>query len=104
MAVRWTAILQLKREFTVNVSITEGHQIKTDGIYKKVRHPAYTGLLLTCTGLALAMNSVISFFVVFIPLYLAILYRIRTEESILINEFGDHYRHYMTHTRKLFPL
>ena len=33
-----------------------------------------------------------------------ILYRIRIEEAILMEEFGDEYREYMKRTKKLIPL
>lgn len=102
--IRWISIIQLKNEFTVNVSITKNHNLKTDGIYKKIRHPSYLGLLLICFGLSTAMNSVISFFVISIPIYIAIIYRIKIEESILIKEFGDLYKQYILNSKKLFPM
>jgi Putative protein-S-isoprenylcysteine methyltransferase len=49
------------------------------------------------------MNSLISFFVFFIPVTLAVLYRIRVEEEVLFQEFGDSYREYKSKTKKLIP-
>ena len=102
--IRWISIIQLKDKFTVNVYITKNHHLKTDGIYKKIRHPSYLGLLLICSGLSIAMNSVISFFVISMPIYIAIIYRIKIEESILIKEFGDLYKQYILNSHKLFPI
>jgi len=100
---RWISIIRLNKEFTVDVSITENHTLKTDGIYKNIRHPSYLGLFIECFGLSLAMNSFISILVVNIPILLVILYRIKIEENILIEEFGDSYRNYMKVSNKLLP-
>ena len=34
-----------------------GHALKTDGVFAQVRHPMYTGLLLSSFGLSLASGS-----------------------------------------------
>jgi len=33
-AIRWTAIIQLKKAFTVDVAINSAHKLKTNGLYK----------------------------------------------------------------------
>jgi protein-S-isoprenylcysteine O-methyltransferase Ste14 len=101
--IRWIAILQLKHEFTVNVVIREDHKLKTDGIYKGVRHPSYSGLLMMCLGLAVAMNSFVSVLLTFMPVLVAILYRIRVEENLLLKEFSADYEKYRERTRKIIP-
>ncbi len=73
-------------------------------LIKKIIHPSYLGLLLIYYGLSIAMNSEISFFVISIPIYIAIIYRIKLEESILIKEFGDLYRQYILNSQRLFPI
>lgn len=102
IVIRWVSILQLKKEFTVDVAIHTDHQLKTDGFYRYVRHPSYSGLLMICFGLSLAMNSLFSVLAV-IPVVLAILYRINIEESILSQEFGGTYKDYMKKTSKIIP-
>lgn len=100
--IRWISILQLKKEFTVDVAIHNDHQLKTDGFYSYIRHPSYSGLLLVCLGLFIAMNSLISVFAI-VPILLAVLYRISVEENILIQEFGEAYKNYSKRTGKLLP-
>src|SRR4051812_25866610 len=48
--IRWFSIFQLGKMFTVDVSITSDHILKTDGLYKVVRHPSYLGLILIVIG------------------------------------------------------
>lgn len=101
--VRWVAIFQLNKEFTVDVSISENHKLKTDGLYKNLRHPSYLGLYLICIGLSIGMNSILSFLIISIPLFAALLYRIKIEENVLTNEFGNLYLNYKNETKKIFP-
>jgi protein-S-isoprenylcysteine O-methyltransferase Ste14 len=103
LLIRWISILQLKDAFTVDVVIHKDHELKTDGIYRLVRHPSYLGVMTILTGLAITMNSFISLGVVVLPVFLVILYRIHIEEGVLIEEFGDSYRKYMEQTRKIIP-
>ena len=76
--------------------------MKIDGLYKYTRHPSYSGLLLICFGLSMGMNSLFSAFGI-LPVVIAVLYRIKVEEAILIQEFGEVYKDYMENTGKLIP-
>jgi protein-S-isoprenylcysteine O-methyltransferase Ste14 len=95
--------MQLKKRFTVDVAINREHDLKTDGMYKIIRHPAYLGLFLIFTGLAISLNSIISLLVIIIPVFLVIQYRIYVEEAVLIEEFGDVYRQYSARTKRIIP-
>lgn len=103
VTVRWISIIQLSSAFTVDVAIANDHKLKTNGIYKYIRHPSYSGLLLIMTGFAICMNSVISLFVAIVPMVAAILYRIYVEEQMLTNEFGDVYTSYKKQASKVIP-
>jgi protein-S-isoprenylcysteine O-methyltransferase Ste14 len=102
-ALRWAAIFTLKRYFTVNVTILENHQIVKKGLYKHLRHPSYSGLLLRYLGLGLSYANWLSLALVFLPLLLSVLYRIRVEESALVQTFGDEYEEYSKETKRLIP-
>jgi protein-S-isoprenylcysteine O-methyltransferase Ste14 len=93
----------LKRLFTVNVAIDKNHYLKTDGIYKKIRHPGYLGLILIVTGLSVSMNSLFSILVITIPICLAVSYRIYIEENMLAEEFGEKYYEYKSSSKRLIP-
>ena len=101
---RWVAIIQLGAMFTVDVSISNNHTLKTDGLYKMVRHPTYWGLILIIFGLAVLMDSILSCIVIVIPIFLIINYRIAVEEKSLINEFGNQYLDYKYRVKKIIPL
>jgi protein-S-isoprenylcysteine O-methyltransferase Ste14 len=103
VVVRWTAILTLRRFFTVSVTIREGHQLIRSGIYSVVRHPAYTGSILSFFGLGLAFGNWFSFAAVAIATIAGFSYRIRVEERALTEHFGDAYREYAAETKRLIP-
>jgi protein-S-isoprenylcysteine O-methyltransferase Ste14 len=103
LLVRWFAIVSLKHQFTVDVSITKDHRIVSDGIYRFVRHPAYAGSMLSFLGLGLFFANYLSILMIFLPICLAFLYRIHVEEKTLIDTFGDEYRHYCDSTKRLIP-
>jgi protein-S-isoprenylcysteine O-methyltransferase Ste14 len=103
LIVRWIAIFQLGDSFTVDVAITSKARLKTDGLYKQIRHPSYLGMLLVVAGFSAAMNSAYSFLIFFVPVFIAVIYRISVEERLLMNEFGESYSEYKKETKKLIP-
>jgi protein-S-isoprenylcysteine O-methyltransferase Ste14 len=102
-ALRWAAIRALWKYFTVNVSILEGQRVIKRGLYRAVRHPSYTGLLLRYLGFGLAFANWLSAALVFLPLLVATLYRIRVEEAALREHFGEEYTAYARATKRLVP-
>ncbi len=103
LIVRWISIISLRRFFTVDINIAHDHRLVTKGIYRIIRHPAYSGSLLSFLGLGMVFSSWISVAVIFIPILLAFLYRIRVEEKALIAHFGDEYVRYSISTKRLIP-
>jgi protein-S-isoprenylcysteine O-methyltransferase Ste14 len=103
ITVRIIAIVSLKSLFNANVAIHHDHKLKTDGIYKKIRHPSYSGSLLSFLGLGLTMGNWISLLVIFLPVLAAFLFRISIEEKVLMDNFKDEYLNYKKGTKKLIP-
>jgi len=102
--IRWVAIIQLADMFTVDVAISSKHILKTDGLYKIVRHPSYLGLMLIITGLALLLNNVLSCIIIIIPFFFVLNYRISVEEKAIIREFENQYTQYKLRVKKIIPL
>ncbi|KAL1744681.1 hypothetical protein HDZ31DRAFT_38164 [Schizophyllum fasciatum] len=50
--IRWCCYRALGRMFTFEMSIRQGHRLVTSGPYAYARHPGYTAILLTVTGIA----------------------------------------------------
>jgi protein-S-isoprenylcysteine O-methyltransferase Ste14 len=101
--IRWFAILSLKRQFTVDVSIRKDHRMIKEGIYRFIRHPAYAGSLLSFLGLGLYFSNYLSMLIIFVPICVAFLHRIRVEEEALIHAFGSEYLDYCASTKRFIP-
>jgi protein-S-isoprenylcysteine O-methyltransferase Ste14 len=103
IALREWAIIILGRQFSVVIAIEADHRLITDGPYRRLRHPAYTGGLVATMGFALALGSWLTVIPIVAILLLAFSYRIRLEEELLLTVFGDTYRDYISRTWRLFP-
>lgn len=101
--IRWVAIRQLGKHFTVGVEIQPDHELQQSGLYKWVRHPSYTGLMLEFIGLSLYFSNWMSFIFILLPITLALVYRIRVEERALLERFGKEYEEYSANTARLIP-
>ncbi|MFQ6129452.1 MAG: methyltransferase family protein [Candidatus Hadarchaeaceae archaeon] len=102
IAIRRSAKKTLGKYFSIGLKTLKKHELVKHGIYKYVRHPAYTGVLLFWFGVPLLFYSPYGFLVMLllIPCYL---YRIKIEEEMLTKKFGDEYREYVKRTKKLVP-
>lgn len=101
-ALRIAPVFVLGRRFSGLVAIQPGHELVTDGIYGRVRHPSYLGLLIMGLGWALTFRSgagVVLAGLVIPPL----LARIRSEEALLRSQFGEEYDSYRRRTSRLIP-
>jgi len=103
LLIRWIAILKLKENFTVDVSVKKDQEIIKDGIYKFIRHPAYSGSLLSFFGLSLMFTNVFTIFIIIIPIAISFLHRIKIEEKVLTRVIGTEYIEYAKQTKKLIP-
>jgi protein-S-isoprenylcysteine O-methyltransferase Ste14 len=103
IVIRAIAIGTLWRYFTVDVSIREGHELVDRGLYSVIRHPAYTGSLLSFLGLGFAFRNWLSVAIIAAATIAGFSYRIYIEESALIEHFGDRYRDYMRRSKRLIP-
>lgn len=99
--IRWISIIQLSKGFSVNVVVKTNQVLKTNGMYKYIRHPSYLGELLIVMGISIGMNSALSFIVVTVPVLAALIYRIGVEEKLLEEEFGEEFIEYKNSTRRM---
>ena len=78
-----------------------GKVIKT-GVYKYIRHPQYTGVLLISFGIILnwATLTSILMFPVIVWMYVRLS---KKEEKDMIDEFGEEYVMYMKKTKRFIP-
>lgn len=101
--LRHLSIKQLGKYFVTKVQITDDHELVTTGLYARIRHPSYTGLILGFLGAILFLQAPLAV-VIFVMLgVLAYIYRIKVEEQVLLRTFGRQYESYMRRTCALIP-
>ncbi len=103
LVLRVGSILWLGPMFTRLVQILPGHRLVTNGPYRFVRHPSYSGLLLFFMGMGLAFGDWLSVAIMATIPLAGVLYRVKVEEQALLKAFGEEYRGYMGRVRGLLP-
>jgi protein-S-isoprenylcysteine O-methyltransferase len=102
IALRLTAMHTLGPYFKFVVVIQSEHRIVQRGIYRYLRHPAYTGGLLILIAYGISFGNWISFAFMVLS-FAAVVRRIFIEEAALEQSLGQQYRDYMKHTWRLIP-
>ena len=69
-------------------------QLVTDGIFRHIRHPHYTSLLIVGFGLALFFHSLFALAIAIIAIPIMI-WSIIDEEKHLVKQYGISYKEYM---------
>ncbi len=103
MLIREWAILNLGRAFSVVVKVDPDQSLITSGPYRWIRHPAYTGSLITIGGFGLAVGSWLGAILAMAIAFIGYSYRVYVEERAMLEAFGDRYQDYMHHTGRFFP-
>jgi len=102
-ALIWKTHKDLGRNWTPYLAFRDGHYLVTDGIFQYLRHPMYAAHLLWGLAQMLMLHNWIAGFAYLVVIIPRTLVRIRNEESIMLEKFGDEYRHYMEKTGGLIP-
>ena len=80
-----------------------GHRVVSDGPYRYVRHPSYSGIALVLIGIALATGDVLSVIVVAVLGSIGLTVRIRAEERQLTDALGAQYERFAAQRKRLVP-
>jgi protein-S-isoprenylcysteine O-methyltransferase Ste14 len=99
----WRSQKDLGRNWSAQLHIREDQTLVTDGVFRYIRHPNYAANWLWGLAQALLLWNWIaglSKLVCFLPFYLQ---RVRREEQMMLDRFGDEYRTYMTRTGRIIP-
>ncbi len=75
----------------------------TTGPYRWVRHPMYTSFFLYYIGLALLMSNWVASLLPLATFVWMYANRVRREEVVMLEQFGDVYRAYAEKTGRLVP-
>jgi protein-S-isoprenylcysteine O-methyltransferase Ste14 len=92
----------LGKEFSIDVTIQDGHKLVTEGLYHYVRHPRYLGFIMTITGFSLVFRSCFGL-TLMVAMILVLIWRIHDEEALMKGEFGLEWQDYSRRSWRLVP-
>ena len=99
----WRAHTDLGLNWSPTLEIREKHELITRGIYGIIRHPMYASQWLLAIAQPLLLQNWIAGFLnllMFIPFYI---FRVKAEEQLMIEQFGDQYRSYSQKVGGVLP-
>jgi protein-S-isoprenylcysteine O-methyltransferase Ste14 len=101
--LRRAAKMAMGKFFTVRITLFADHRLVTDGIYRRIRHPGYLGLILWCFAIPCLLAypfGLVTF--TFLPAAFFIC-RSLLEERIMSDRFGEEFTRYKASSYRLIP-
>jgi protein-S-isoprenylcysteine O-methyltransferase Ste14 len=93
----------LGTNWSITLEVREKHQLVTRGIYRALRHPMYSALLLYSLGQALVVPNWIAGPSYAVAMALLFAFRLGPEERMMREVFGNEYEVYRQRTKRLVP-
>ncbi len=99
VTIRLLSILTLGKHFARDLGIHREKELVTTGLYRRIRHPSYTGEIISFIGVGVVFwHFPATVFITLFPI-VAFAYRAVVEEKMLLEEFGREYEEYRKRTR-----
>lgn len=102
ICVEFSTQLYLGRNYSTLLHIHEEQSLITTGPYRYVRHPMYTALITIGIGMVF-LSTNWYFGLPFIATIVVIILRIKKEEEVMIEIFGEDYIQYQKRTKRFIP-
>jgi protein-S-isoprenylcysteine O-methyltransferase Ste14 len=103
IALRQWAVALLGRFFTVDVRVHAGQPVVERGPYRRLRHPSYTGMIVTFLGIGLALGNWAALALLVVVPPAGLVGRIRAAERAHLDGLGEPYRRFAATRARLIP-
>jgi len=100
----WTATRALGRYLRFEAAVDADHQLVRTGPYRVVRHPIYASMLCLILGFGIMVARPVVFLVAMILFIAGTEIRVRVEDRLLAESFGEEFREYRRSTAAYIPL
>ena len=97
------AVRVLGKQWSLQARVLEGHALIREGPYRFVRHPIYTGMLGMLIATGLACSRWIGFVIALMLYGVGSAIRIRSEEKLLREQFGEKFDDYKRNVPAVIP-
>src|SRR5262245_1878510 len=93
----------LGTNWSITLEVREGHRLITQGVYREVRHPMSSALLLYSVGQALVIPNWVAGLSNLVAFMFLFALRVGAEERMMVQQFGNGYAAYTARTKRLIP-
>jgi protein-S-isoprenylcysteine O-methyltransferase Ste14 len=93
----------LGTNWSITLEVRAGHRLVTNGVYRRIRHPMYSALLLYSVGQVLVVPNWIVAPTYLVPFALLVALRLGPEERLMREQFGKDWDAYAKRTKRLVP-
>ena len=97
------AMWSLGKSYGIRMDLFDGHRLVTGGPYRLTRHPMYFGIVSFHFGATLAMESLLLLAITILYVVPFTAMRIRAEDRVLAEGFGDEFRTFAGRIPALVP-
>jgi protein-S-isoprenylcysteine O-methyltransferase Ste14 len=97
------AIRTLGQQWSLGARLIEGHQLITEGPYRLVRNPIYTGMFGMLLATGLAVSHWLGLLIAIVVYAVGTLVRVHSEEKLLRGAFGAEFDSYARRVPAVIP-
>lgn len=97
------AVKTLGKEWSITARMVEDHKLAHEGPYAHLRHPIYTGMLGMLIATGLAASHWLALFAAIVVFVLGTSIRVRIEERLLRETFGQSFEEYAREVPAVIP-
>jgi protein-S-isoprenylcysteine O-methyltransferase Ste14 len=95
--------VDLGRNWSITLQLRDEHALVTAGVYRLIRHPMYSSFFLLGIAQMLLIPNWFAGLAGVAGAGILYGFRVRREERMMLETFGDEYRAYMAHTKRIVP-
>ena len=99
----WRSHVDLGLNWSITLEMRKGHELVTQGVYRRVRHPMYAAIFLFAIAQGLVLQNWVAGWGGFVSFAVLYLVRAPREEKMMSEFFGEAYRDYVQRTGRLLP-
>ncbi|QTD56806.1 protein-S-isoprenylcysteine O-methyltransferase [Parasphingorhabdus cellanae] len=99
----WRSHSDLGQNWSATLEVRDEHNLVTEGVYARIRHPMYTAIWLAALSQPLLIHNWIAGALVILAFAVMCVLRIPREETMMRDIFGAEYENYILQTGRLIP-
>jgi protein-S-isoprenylcysteine O-methyltransferase Ste14 len=103
LALFYRSHRDLGRNWSISLEIRSEHRLVRTGVYRLIRHPMYSSFFLLALAQILLLPNWLAGASGLVGVGVLYAFRIRQEERMMLERFGEDYRDYMASTKRLMP-